>query len=54
MVYSELLNITVLRKCEDHYAKKANIGFPLLLLYYDKGNNSSVKGSILTEFIGYR
>ena len=32
MVYSEkLLNIIALKKCEDHYTKKANIGFALLL-----------------------
>ena len=32
MVYSEkLLNIIALMKCEDHYIKKANIGFALYL-----------------------
>ena len=31
MVYSKLLNIIALRKCEDHYTKKAYIGFALYL-----------------------
>ena len=34
--------------------KKANIGFALYCLYLNKGNNSSVKGSILTKLIGYQ
>ena len=56
MVYSEkLLNIIALMKCEDHHTKKTNIGSALCnCRYLNKGNNSSVKGSILTKLIGYR
>ena len=50
MVYSEkLLNIIALMKCEDyHYNMHYNC------LYLNKGNNSSVKESILAKRIGYR
>ena len=52
MVYSKkLLNIIALMKCEDHHTKKV---LPYNCLYLNKGNNSSVKGSILTKLIGYR
>ena len=34
--------------------KKANIDLPYNCLYLNKGNNSSVKGSILTKLIGYQ
>ena len=55
MVYSEkLLNIIALMKCEDHHTKKLGTVLPYNCLYLNKGNNSSVKGSILTKFIGYR
>ena len=55
MVYSEkLLNIIDLRKCEDHYLKKLIQVWHFNCLYQDKGNNSSVKGSILMTLIGYR
>ena len=55
MVYSEkLLNIIVLMKCEDHHTKKLIKVLPYNCLYLNKGNNSNVKGSILTKVIGYR
>ena len=55
MVYSEkLLNIIALIKCEDHQTKKLIKVLPSNCLYLNKGNNSSVKGSILTKLIGYR
>ena len=55
MVYSEkLLNIIALMKCEDHHTKKLIKVLPYNRLYLNKGNNSSVKGSVLTKFIGYR
>ena len=59
MVYSEkLLNIIALMKCEDHHTKKLiYISFfvlPYNCLYLNKGNNSSVKGLILTKLIGYQ
>ena len=55
MVYSEkLLNIIALMKCEDHHTKKLIKVLPYNCLYLNKGNNSSVKGSILTKLIGYR
>ena len=41
-------------KCEDHHAKKLIQVLPYNCLYLNKGNNSSVKGSILTKLIGYR
>ena len=54
MVYSEkLLNIIALRKCEDHYTKIIYVLY-YNCLYYDNGNNSTVKWSILTELIGYQ
>ena len=54
MVYSEkLLNIIALVKCEDHTKKLITV-LPYNCLYLNKGNNSSVKGSILTKLIGYR
>ena len=55
MVYSEkLLNIIALMKCEDHHIKKRITVLPYNCLYLNKGNNSSVKKSILTKLIGYR
>ena len=55
MVYSEkLLNINALMKCEDYHAKKLILILPYNCLYQNKGNNSSVKGSVLTKLIGYR
>ena len=55
MVYSEkLLNIIALMKCEDQHTKKLITVLPHNCLYLNKGNNSSVKGSILTKLIGYR
>ena len=49
MVYSEkLLNIIALMKCADHHTKK------LIKVLPYKGNNSSVKGSILTKLTGYQ
>ena len=55
MVYSEkLLNIIGLMKCEDHHTKKLIKVLPYNCLYLNKGNNSSVKGWILTKLIGYR
>ena len=55
MVYSEkLLNIIALMKCEDHHTKKLTTVLPYNCLYLNKGNNSSVKGSILTKLIGYQ
>ena len=55
MVYSEkLFNIMALMKCEDHHTKKLIKVLPYSCLYLNKGNNSSVKGSILTKLIGYR
>ena len=54
MVYSEkLLNIKALMKYEDHHTKKLILVLPYNCLYQNKGNNSSVKESILTELIGY-
>ena len=54
MVYSEkLLNIIALMKCEDHHTKKLTTDLPYNCLYLNKGNNSSVKGSIFTKLIGY-
>ena len=41
-------------KCEDHHTKKLIQVLPYNCLYLNKGNNSSVKGSILTKLIGYR
>ena len=41
-------------KCEDHNIKKLLLVLPYNCLYLNKGNNSSVKGSILTKLIGYR
>ena len=55
MVYSEkLLNIIALMKCEDHHTKKLIQVLPYNCLYLNKGNNSRVKGSILTKLIGYQ
>ena len=55
MVHSEkLLNIIALMKCEDHHTKDLIYVLPYNCLYQNKGNNSSVKGSILTKLIGYR
>ena len=55
MVYSEqLLNIIALMKCEDHHTKKLITVLPYNCLYLNKGNNLSVKGTILTKLIGYR
>ena len=55
MVYSEkLLNIIALMKCEDHHTKKLILVLPYNCLYLNKGNNSSVKGSILTKLVGYK
>ena len=49
MVYSKkLLNMIALMKCVDHHTKK------LIWVLRYKGNNSSIKGSILTKLIGYR
>ena len=54
MVYSEkLLNIKALMKCEDHHTKKLIQVLPYNCLYQNKGNNSSVKGLILTKLKGY-
>ena len=41
-------------KCEDHHTKKLIKVLPYNCLYLNKGNNSSVKGSILTKLIGYQ
>ena len=41
-------------KCEDHHTKKLIQVLPYNCLYLNKGNNSSVKGSILIKLIGYR
>ena len=55
MVYSEkLLNIKALMKCEDHHIKKLIQVMPYNCIYFNKGNNSSVKGLILTKLIGYQ
>ena len=55
MVYSEkLLDIIALMKWEDHHTKKLIYVLPFNCLYQNKGNNSSVKGSILNKLIGYR
>ena len=55
MVYREkLLNIIALMKCEDHNTKKLIKVLPYNCQYLNKGNNSSVKGSILTKLIGYQ
>ena len=55
MVYSEkLLNIIALMKCEDHHTKKLIKVLPYNCLNLNKGNNSSVKGSILTKLLGYQ
>ena len=55
MVYSKkLLNIIALMKCEDHHTKKLIQVLPYNCLYLNKGNNSSVKGSILTKLTGYQ
>ena len=55
MVYSEkLLNIVALMKCEDHHTKKLITVLPYNCLYLKKGNNSSVKGSILTKLTEHR
>ena len=55
MVYSQkLLNIIALMKCEDHHTKKLIKVLPYNCLYLNKGNNSSVKGSILTKLKGYQ
>ena len=55
MVYSEqLLNIIALMKCEDHHTKKLIYVLHYNCLYLNKGNKSSVKGSILTKLIGYQ
>ena len=55
MVFSKkLLNIIALIKCEDHHTKKLLTVLPYNCLYLNKGNNSNVKGSILTKLIGYR
>ena len=52
MVYSEkLFNKIALMKCEDHHTNEV---LPYNCLYLNKGNNSSVKGSILTKLTGYR
>ena len=54
-VFSEkLLCIKALMKCEDHHTKKLILVLHYYCLYQNKGNNSSVKGSILTKLIGYR
>ena len=54
MVYSEkLLNIIALMKCEDHHTKKLILVLLYNCLCLNKGNNSSVKGSILTKLVGY-
>ena len=49
----KLLNIIALMKCEDHHTKKLIWVLPYNCLYLNKGNNSSVKRSILTKLIGY-
>ena len=55
MAYSKkLLNIIALMKREVHHTKKLITVLPYYCLYLNKGNNSSVKGSLLTKFIGYR
>ena len=55
MVYSEkLLNIIALIKCEDLHTKKLIQVLHYNCLHLNKGNNSSVKGSILTKLIGYQ
>ena len=55
MVYSEkLLNIIALMKCEDHHTKMLIQVLPCNCLYKNKGNNSSVKGLILTKLTGYQ
>ena len=55
MVYSEkLLNIISLMKCEDHHTKKLIKVLPYNCLYLNKGNDSSVKWSILIKLIGYQ
>ena len=41
-------------KCEDHHTKNLIQVLPFNCLYFNKGNNSSVKGSILTKLIDYR
>ena len=41
-------------KCEDHHTKKLITVLPYNCLYLSKGNNSSVKRSILSKLIGYR
>ena len=46
-------NIKALMKCEDHTKQLIKV-LPYNFLYQNKGNNSSVKGSILTKLIGYR
>ena len=50
----KLLNIIALMKCEDNHTKKLIYVLPYDCLYLNKGNDSSVKGSILTKLIGYR
>ena len=50
----KLLKIIALMKCEDHHTKKLLLVLPYNCLYLNKGNNSSIKGSILTKLIGYR
>ena len=55
IVYSEkLLNIIALMKCEDYNTKKLILVLHYNCLYTNKGNNSSVKLSILMKLIGYR
>ena len=46
--------IIALMKCEDHHTIKLITVLPYNCLYLNKGNNSSVKGSILTKLIGYQ
>ena len=54
MVYSKkFLNIIALMKSEDHHTKKLITVLPYNCLCLNKGNNSSVKGSILTKLTGY-
>ena len=52
--FSTGLNIIASMKCEDHHTRKPIKVLTYTCLYLNKGNNSSVKGSILTKLIRYR
>ena len=55
MVYCEkLFNIIDLMECEDYHTKQPIYVLHYNCLYLNKGNNSSIKGSILTKLIEYR